>query len=93
MATDTFRREVYVKDRPGLDLILFASQVFVVVFVVQKKKRTSGHDGTFEGSVSVLVCVSFLSSLLTLQFFEGVKISVTDEEAAQESSGNIGQSF
>ena len=40
------------------------------------------------------LCVSVyhLYVYLTL-FFEGVKISVTDEEAAQESSGNIGLSF
>ena len=38
------------------------------------------------------VCV-FVFFMFTLHFFEGVKISVTDEEAAQESSGSIGKSF
>ena len=40
------------------------------------------------------MCVCCLSSLcLPYILFEGVKISVTDEEAAQESSGNIGKSL
>lgn len=40
----------------------------------------------------VCVCLSLCLSSLCLPsiLFEGVKISVTDEEAAQESSGNIG---